>query len=388
MTRRTRLLVLLLSTPIVTFAVLGGYLGKTFAQEDTYRRLRIFEDVVTLILNNYVEEVNLDDVMRGAMRGLSAGLDSDSAYLNPEEVQLLERHESQPEGRTGLTLTRQYYLRVVAARDGSPGARAGLRTGDYVRGINGQPTRDMSTVTGTRLLQGRPGSTVSVTVIRDNAAEPHVIELTRERIVSPDVTGRIVTPSVGYLRIAVFGDEAPDAIAAQANRLIEAGATHLVIDLRGTAEGALETGVAAARLFVGAGTLAVRQRRDEEPESTLAEPGDGSVSLPAVVLINPGTSGASELFASALAANDRADLIGTRSLGRVAEQRLVKLPDGSGLWLTWTHYLTASGEPLHQQGLEPTLVVADPSVAFGEAPPETDPVLDKALERLGSLPPA
>ncbi len=126
---RTRWLVLLLSTPILTYAVLGGYLGRTFAQEDAYRPLRIFEDVVTLIMSSYVEEVDIDEVMHGAMRGLSAGLDADSAYLTPAEVAALEQDAPAPEGAVGLSLTRQYYLRVVSARDGSPAAQAELRPG-------------------------------------------------------------------------------------------------------------------------------------------------------------------------------------------------------------------------------------------------------------------
>jgi carboxyl-terminal processing protease len=379
---RTRLLVLLLSAPILAFAVLGGYLGRTFAQEDSYRPLRIFEDVVSLILNSYVEDVDVDLVMAGAMRGLSGGLDADSAYLTPGDVAALESGDALPEGRTGVTLTRQFYLRVLSARDGSPAAEAGLRPGDYIRGIDGESTRSMSIFEGTQRLRGAIGSAVTLTVIRGNATEPQEIALTRARLTAASITARLAAPAVGYVRVAAFDAGVADEIRDTVGSLEEAGAQALVVDLRGTADGSNADGVDAARLFVGTGTLAIRQRRDESQETTVAESGDGDIDLPTVLLIGNGTSGAAELFASALADNARAELIGGRTFGRAAEQRLIKLPDGSGLWLSWAQYLTAGGERLHQQGLEPAIVVPTPSVEMGAEPPDDDPALDRAIERL------
>src|SRR5438552_16640087 len=144
MTSRTRIIVLSITAPVIAFAIVGGLLGKVMAREDTYQHLKIFDDVVSLITSNYVEEVNVDKVMRGAMHGLADGLDPDSAYLTPDEVKQVETGAALPPGGVGLEITRQYYLRVIAARDNSPAAKAGLRTGDYIRAINGTPTREMS----------------------------------------------------------------------------------------------------------------------------------------------------------------------------------------------------------------------------------------------------
>src|SRR5215208_4260682 len=168
MTVKTRLSVLLLSTPILVFVVVGGLMGNASARsgDDTIKSLRVFEDVVGLVLNYYVEEVKIDRAMEGAMKGLADGLDPDSAYLNTKQLAELQSAAPLPDGDVGLELTRQYYLRVISARDGSPAAKAGLQTGDYVRGIDGKPTRDMSVFEGTRLLHGEPGSKVTLTVIR------------------------------------------------------------------------------------------------------------------------------------------------------------------------------------------------------------------------------
>src|SRR5207237_5877300 len=130
--------------------------------------------------SNYVENADIDKVMKGAMHGLADSLDPDSAYLTAAQVKQVESGAALPAGGVGLELTRQYYLRVIAARDNSPAAKAGLRTGDYIRAINDKPTREMSVWEGMRALRGAPGTKVSVTVIRGNAADPHVVELTRQ----------------------------------------------------------------------------------------------------------------------------------------------------------------------------------------------------------------
>src|SRR5690349_2696607 len=135
MTSKTRLSILLLSTPVLMFVVVGGLIGRASAPngDTTFRELRVFDDVLRLVLTNYVEEVKVDKAMEGALKGLADGLDPDSAYLNSREVADVQSGAPLPEGDTGLELTRQYYLRVIAARDGSPAGKAGLQTGDYIR---------------------------------------------------------------------------------------------------------------------------------------------------------------------------------------------------------------------------------------------------------------
>jgi len=384
MTSRTRIIVLSITAPVIAFAIVGGLLGKVMAREDTYQHLKIFDDVVSLITSNYVEEVNVDKVMRGAMHGLADGLDPDSAYLTPDEVKQVETGAPLPIGDVGIDLTRQYYLRVIAARDNSPAAKAGLRTGDYLRAINDTPTREMSVWEGVRALRGAPGSKVALTIIRGNAADPHIIELTREAPPAVEVTGRIAAPGVGYVRIVTLGPKAAAQLKTQVAQLASAGATKLIVDVRRTSGGVLDDGMAVARLFVGKGTLAMREAKGGQRETIAAASGDGSITLPTILLIDTGTSAAAELFASALNGNQRAELIGGRTIGRAGLQKLIKLPDGSGLWLTTTRYLTPSGTPLHEKGLEPAVAVDEPDVEFGQPAPTTDAILDKALERFSA----
>jgi carboxyl-terminal processing protease len=382
MTSRTRLIVLSISAPVIVFAIVGGFLGRVLAREETYQHLRIFDDVVNLITEKYVEPVDIDKVMHGGMRGLAEGLDPDSAYLSPQEARQAENGGALPAGDVGLDLTRQYYLRVIAARDGSPAARAGLRTGDYVRAIDSAPTREMSVWEGSRALRGAPGTKISLTVIRGNQADPHVVELRREALTPSDVSGRIAAPGVAYVRIAAIGPKTADQVKKEVSDLAKSGANKLIVDVRRTSGGALDDGLAVARLFVAQGVLAMRESRGVERQTINAAAGDGSITAPAVLLVDTGTSGAAELFAAALSGNKRADLIGEHTIGRAGLQRLIKLPDGSGLWLTTTRYLTPAGTPLHAKGLEPTVAVDEPDVEFGQPAPATDAALAKALERL------
>jgi carboxyl-terminal processing protease len=382
MSSHVRRVVLWISAPVIAFAVVGGFIGKVTAREDTYPHLRVFYDVVNLITDRYVEKTDADKVMNGAMHGLADSLDPDSAFLSADLVKVLESNTPLPAGDLGIDLTRQYWLRIIATRDGSPAAKAGLRTGDYVRLIGDTPTREMSVFEGMRRMHGAPGSKVTLTIIRGNTNDPHVVELTREAPPTTDVTSRTAAPGIGYLRVAAFTTRTAAQAKSAVAELSKGGATRLIVDIRRTSGGSNEAGLALARLFVASGTLAKRESRDAAAQSIDAAAGDGSVTLPVTLLADNGTSGAAEIFASALAGNKRADIIGEHTIGRAGEQKLVKLPDGTGLWLTTTKYLTPSGEPLHEKGLTPTVAVDSPDVEFGQPEPTDDPILEKALERL------
>ena len=387
MTARTRLWVLAVSTPLIAFTLIGGYLGQAMVRDDTVRHLRIFEDVVALVVENYVEEVDVKKTMAGAMRGLAEGLDPDSAFLTPALVKTVESKEPPAPADIGVEVTRQYYLRIVSARDGSPAAKAGLRTGDYIRAIDGRPTREMSAYEGTRLLRGAAGSKVNLLIIRGNApVDPHEVTLTRERVTAPELTSRMANATTGYVRIHEFTADAPARITQAFDALAKTGATRYLIDLRGAARGDLDNGLAAARLFVASGTLAVRQTRtdndDLQKDTIAAQPNDGAITAPVVLLVDQGTAGAAELFAAALDGNKRTELVGERTLGRAARQRLIKLPDGSGLLLSTVRYLSPASEAIHEKGLTPDVQVDQPDVEFGADPPAGDPTLDKALEQI------
>jgi carboxyl-terminal processing protease len=388
MTSRTRWIVLFVSTPVVAFVLVGGLLGRASADERTFSHLRIFEDVVQLILGNYVEPVDVDKVMNGAMRGLAEGLDADSAYLTAAETKEFERGSAATPaaGTVGIDLTRQYYLRVVSTRDGSPADKAGIRTGDSVRAIDGLPTRNLSAIEGMRLLRGPVGSKVKLTLLRDSLADPHELTLVREAEPASVVNSRMqagATPGIGYVRVAAFTVGASGHLQNEIASLTKQGAAKLVIDLRGTSEGAYDEGIKAARLFVPVGSTIASLDVKGQTAATVTKSlkGDGTITLPVVILSTTGTSGAAEVFAAALVDNKRATLVGERTIGRAGVQKLVKLPDGSSLWMTYARYMAPSGNAIHGTGLTPSVEVEEPDVEFGAPRPAADPILDKAVEQ-------
>ena len=204
------------------------------------------------------------------------------------------------------------------------------------------------------------------------------------------VSGRSLAPGVGYVRISSFRNGVVEQLKKQVADLSRAGAKSLIIDVRRTAEGSYDNGIAAARLFVKSGTLVMKAGRESDKdkskdaarEKITAAAGDGSIELPAQLLITTGTSGPAELFAAALSGNNRGELVGERTLGRAGIQKLVRLPENRGLWLTYARYLTPAGDPIHGKGLKPGIEIEDIDVTeFGAPAPDKDPILDAAIAR-------
>ncbi len=392
MSPKARWFLVALSTPLVIVAAVGGLIGASPAvPQKGFEHLRVFEDVVSLVNGAYVEEVNPDKVFDGAMRGLAEGLDASSAYLPPAEVALVDNKTPLADGDSGLMITRQFYLRVLGVRDGSPAARAGIRSGDFVRAIDDAPTRDMSAFTGTRLLRGAVGSTVRVLIIRGNAAEPHEVSLTREKLVDA-VKAEMSKDQIGVVRLQSFSatSGAAAALRSQAETMQKAGAKAMIIDIRGVADGSYEEAIKAAQVFVGAGTVATRAGRDVATKENIASTsGAAAVKIRVIVLQDFGTSGPAEVFAAALAGNKRAELVGERTAGLAAEQRLVHLPENHGLWMTYRRYYTLgqgtdASVPILEHGIKPDVNVEAPTVEFGEPAPAVDEMLAKAIERAKS----
>ena len=232
------------------------------------------------------------------------------------------------------------------------------------------------------MLRGQPGSTVTLTMLRGNAIDAHVVELTREVLVPPAVTARVATDGIGLVRIAGFTNDTPTALREAIGRVQRDGARAVVVDLRSCAGGPLAAGIEAARLFIGTGTIGQLETKGATRQTVAAKPGDGGMALPLALLVDSGTGGPAELFAAAVAGHKRGELLGERTAGRVAVQRLFPLPDSSALWMSYAYYLTTAGEPIHDRGLQPDVVIEQPDPEFGAPPAPGDPTLDRAIERL------
>jgi carboxyl-terminal processing protease len=249
------LLVALVSTGLIGYVAVGSLLARAFG-DTSYGQLAIFNEVVRLVLDAYVEPVNVERTMAGARLGMADALDGDSAYLDREQFEQYENPGDLPDADVGLVFTRRFaFLMVVAARPGSPAETAGLRTGDLVRTIDERHTRSLPAAVGQRMLRGAPGSSVTLGILRAGS-DPFEVSLVRERLLPAPPEGTMVDATTGLLRLFDFTPDSADELRTAIEVLKKEGATRMVLDLRDAAWG--EPGLAGpvAELFMDGGLVA------------------------------------------------------------------------------------------------------------------------------------
>jgi carboxyl-terminal processing protease len=383
MSPRSRLVVALVSTALTGYILLGSLLGRVLG-DTTYGQLALFNEVVRLVLETYVEPVNIDRALAGARHGLTEALDGDSFYLDAEAFRAWQQPAKENEADVGLLLTRRLgFLMVVAPRPGSPAEKAGVRTGDILKTIDTRHTRPLAPFVGQRLLKGAPGSVVKLTLLR-GGSDPIELSLVRERLAAPPVKGRVLDGGTGYVKVPEITGRVADDIRGELETLRKAGARRLVLDMRGAAFGAPADGVKVAELFLKGGVVAKLSGARHAEEVLSADPGRAAWDLPVAALVDVGTAGAGEVVAAALLDSGRGEVVGQRTFGRAPFQRVVTLPEG-GLVVTVARYASPKGTPIHGKGVEPSVAVELPDDEEDEATtrtPETDAVLQKAIEVL------
>jgi carboxyl-terminal processing protease len=383
MSHRTRLVVALVSTGLIGYIAVGALLGRVLG-DTSYGQIAIFNEVVRMVLDSYVEPVNVDHAMAGARLGMADALDGDSSYLDAEEFRLYQQPVAEGDAEVGVVLTRRFsFVMVVAARPGSPAERAGLRSGDLLKTIDERHTRPMPAVVAERLLRGAPGSSVKLGILRAGA-DPFDVAVVRERVLPVLPQGRMLETGTGYVKVADFTSQTAEDVRARVESLKQEGAVRLLLDLRDAAWGVPVQGAKVAELFMKGGPVAKLVGRREQEELLQADAGRSVWDGPLAVLVDNGTAGPGEIVAAALADAGRAKLVGEHTFGRASVSRAVPLPEG-GLVLTVARYVSAKGTVIHGRGLEPSVPVAeeredDEELPEGEAHP--DRILEKALEVL------
>ncbi|MFI5184150.1 MAG: S41 family peptidase [Vicinamibacteria bacterium] len=381
MSARARLFVAIVSTGIVGYIALGSVLGRVLG-DTSYSQLTVFNEVVRLVLDSYVDPVNVDRAMAGAELGLTEALDGDSAYLDAEELKAYQQPVKESDADIGVVLSRRYgFLAVVAPRSGSPAAKAGVKAGDIIKTIDGRHSRTVSVPDGERLLRGAPGSTVKLRLLRQGA-DPIDVAVVRERVTPEPVRGKRLDAGPGYVKVTEFTAHTAEELATEVESLKKGGAKSLVLDLRGAAYGTPENGVKAAELFLKGGVVTKLVGRRIEERVLSADPARGVWDLPLAVLVDNGTAGPGEIVAAALLDGGHTPVIGERTFGRAPVQRIVPLQEGA-LLLTVAKYVSPKGNSIHGKGVEPTVPVASPEDEDETAgQPTKDTILDKAIEVL------
>ena len=358
---KTKIAIVVFSTVIAFYAIVGSFMsksGQVVARGSQYGQLQIFDEVLSHIIRDYVDQPDLEKVRIGSLRGLAEGLDPYSAYLSPEQVKQYDPKLNR--GETGMILSKVGgYAYIVSVLKGSPAEQAGARAGDFIEYVGKVPSRDLSLYDIEQILSGQPGTTVEVRILHQGQSRK--VNFARAKLTQPGIEARTEEPGIGYLKITSLADGKAAEVKTQLNDLVAKGAQKIVLDLRGAANGKLQEGVAVANLFVGSGTLArVLGKADKETQAYSAEANKVVFTGPLAVVVDRSTAGPAEVIAAAVRDQKRGELVGERSFGAGSEQQMYSLSDGGALLITIAKYAPAAGKPFMEEPINPTVKVDRP----------------------------
>ena len=367
MNYRNKFLLIVLSTVLVFYAVVGGLLGRVTAKEGAYTQLSVFNEVLSKIRSSYVEDPNLTEVMHGALRGLLESLDSYSTYLTPDEYTRYKKHKTNGNGDVGLELSKEKilgYVYVIHPIEGGPADKAGVKAGDVIESIEEFSTREISLIQAGYLLTGNVGAPVKLKVLRRGKTEPLEISVTRDLVKIPPVKTNVLDSKIGYLKVYGFTPGVSDEIRSKVQHLIKSGATKLVLDLRHCGGDEYEEGVKVANLFLDHGVITYTQGQKSPKREFVADPTKAITKLPLVVLQNYGSASAAEIVSAAIKENRRGELVGVRTFGKAAIQNVFPLENDSAVLLSTAKFYSQSGKMIQNNGVVPDYEVRDGTDAF------------------------
>ncbi len=358
--------------------------GGERAPEVPLEELRVFTDVFARVKSDYVEPVEDRTLIENAIRGMLSGLDPHSAYLGPDEFKELQIGTRGEFGGLGIEVSMEDgFVKVVAPIDDTPAQRAGIRAGDLIIRIDDTPVKGMSLTEAVRLMRGRPGTKITLTIVREGEDKPLRVTITRAVIKVRSVKARLYDGGLGYVRITHFQAPTAKSLADAIDRLRkEAGGRlkGLVLDLRNNPGGVLNAAVDVADLFLDEGLVVYTEGR--VPDARLrfsATPGDVLEGAPIVVMVNGGSASAAEIVAGALQDQRRAVIVGRKTFGKGSVQTILPLRNGAALKLTTARYYTPSGRSIQAEGIVPDIELSRLRVAAVE--PEVEPLKERHLKR-------
>ena len=364
MPKSSKILLLAVSAALVLTVFLGvnspGVTAATTPQDGAYRQINVYSEVLRHIQSDYVEEPNITSVTNGALRGLLESLDSDSSYLTAEDYKVYKSGRS-GKAQAGINVAKRYgYATVVSVVPGSPAEKANLNDGDILEAIGTQDTRDISLAMIQMLLEGAPGSELTVSVVRPRHQTPEKVTMTRSLVSLPPVGETMYeNSSILYLKPGILDREHVQQVEMKLRGMQKSGGRKVLLDLRDVAAGDTGEAIRLANFFLKTGTIATLEGQKMPRQTISADPTKViSTSAPVAILVNHGTAGPAEIVAGALLDNKRADLVGEKTFGTGAQLKTFDLADGAALILSIAKYQTPSGKKIEDEGITPGLMVA------------------------------
>jgi carboxyl-terminal processing protease len=357
--------------PVLGAGLLGGALGvSAFAvtsgqaesRAETFKQLELFAEILARVEADYVTDIDEKEAIEASIDGMLSSLDPHSSYLNPDEFRDMQVQTSGEYGGLGLEVSSQDgFVKVVAPMDGTPAARAGVKSGDYLTAIDGVTIVGMTLNDAVKQMRGAVGTPITITIVREGV-EPFDVTMTRENIRPENVKHR-AEGDVGYIRISSFNERTADgldAAIAGVRRDVKGGMKGLVLDLRDNPGGLLDQAIEVSSRFLNGGeVVSTRGRRPEDIERYNARRGERFPNIPVVILVNNGTASAAEIVAGALQDRGRAKIVGTTTFGKGSVQTVIPLgPEKGAMRLTTSRYYTPSGRAIQGSGIDPDIEVA------------------------------
>ncbi|MBI3781439.1 MAG: S41 family peptidase [candidate division NC10 bacterium] len=369
---------------LVLLIISGGGRHEVTAVEDSYERLKVFTEVLSLIQANYVDETKPRDLIYGGIKGMLETLDPHSSFMPPDIFKEMQVETQGSFGGLGIEITvKDRQLTVVAPIEGTPADRAGLHPGDRIVKIDGKLTKDMTLMEAVKNLRGPRGTSVTLTILREESPGPFELTLVREIIDVKSVKSKDLGDGIAYIRVSSFQERTGKDLLKAIEQLGQNGMSAMVLDLRNNPGGLLNQAVHVTDLFLDKGQLIVytEGRIKNQDLRFSAEHGAQIPKVPIVVLVNGGSASASEIVAGALQDWKRAVVLGTKTFGKGSVQTVIPLSDGSGLRLTTAKYFTPKGRSIHGTGLLPDIVVEVPRPTLAKAPGHGEKEAEAAKER-------
>ncbi len=395
MTSRWKYAVVSSSTVLVVMLLVGARHGVgASSNEDQYKHLAVYTEVLSRIKSDYVEEPDMKNVTLGALNGLLESIDPYASYLNADQYKQYQKAIGQKKASIGLLLSKRLgYVGVVDSIPGSPAEKVGLNTGDIIESINGVATRDMPLVYAQMLLEGEPGTNVELGILRVGKSDNAKVTVTRANVQLPQVTGKMLPDGIALVQAAALDATRLKEVRTKIEELQKQGAKKLILDLRNNAGAAPEEGIHLAQMFLDKGLVVYLQGQKYPRQNFEAAPNSVVSRLPLTVITNRGTAGGAEIAAAALLDNKRGEVVGEHTYGDAAMRKAIVMDDGSAVILSVAKYYTPGGKAIQDNGVTPTVAVAEaqPNLDTDDdsepqqpepaaAPKGEDPLLKKAIE--------
>jgi carboxyl-terminal processing protease len=348
--------------------------------QDTYEKLKIFSEVLSLVENSYVEEVDSQKLVYGAIRGMMKELDPHSSFMTADMFKEMQVDTKGEFGGLGITIgTKNDILTVIAPIEDTPAWKIGIKAGDQIVKVEGESTLNMTVEDAVKKMRGAPGTPVTITIMREGFEEPKDFTIVRDIIKLKSVKFRMLDEHIGLVRVTSFQERTSQDLQTALNELKASGKplSGVVLDLRNNPGGLLDQAVKVSSEFLpnNVAVVSTKGRKSAQNMEYKSLGGDHVPGVPMVVLVNHGSASASEIVAGALQDWNRALILGTKTFGKASVQTVVPLEDGSGIRLTTAKYYTPKGRSIQNTGIDPDLEVTQITVTPQPAPKETHPVI-------------